>query len=267
VKIDCVLAKMDSLCSWLVPPDMLTLIQDEVHVWRAFLERSPHQVRMRKQLLSADELAKAGRFHLQKDRDHFIVARGLLRTILGKYLVMRPDKLRFCYGPFGKPALDEKTHGKSLRFNISHSHGLALFSFAHDREVGVDLEYIRSDLSCGNIAPQFFSLRETAALNALPENVRMKAFFTLWTRKEAVMKADGRGLALDLNQYEVLMGQNDIHMPLRLSNELRSVDMWSLWDLDAGAGFSAALAVEGQGRQLRCWQWESMSPGLQPSKE
>jgi 4'-phosphopantetheinyl transferase len=254
-----VLTGAEIQASWLAPPECMMLNNDEVHVWRASLEMTPSQVKTLEQMLSADELSRTGRFYFQKDRDHFIVARGLLRTILGKYLLMKPDELRFCYGPFGKPALEEKTHGKTLRFNASHSHGLALFSFALDREIGVDLEYIRSDFSVEDIAAQFFSQREAGALNALPENVRQKAFFTLWTRKEALMKADGTGLALDLHQYEVFTGQNELHIPRNLGNELQRVDIWSLRDLDAGSGYAEALAVEGQDWQLRCWQSESLA--------
>lgn len=164
-----VFPKMVTQASWLPPPERVMLNNYEVHVWRTSLEITPSQVKTMEHILSADELSRAERYYFQKDRDYFIAARGLLRTILGKYLLMQPDELRFCYGPFGKPALEGKTHGKTLCFNASHSHGLALFSCALEREIGVDLEHIRSDISTGDIAAQFFSQREAAALNALPE--------------------------------------------------------------------------------------------------
>ena len=247
--------KVDSSVSWPAPPGLLMLKKNEVHVWRASLHLTSHQVQTLEQMLSGDELGRAGRFSFRKDRDHFIAARGLLRTILGKYLLMQPDELRLCCGPFGKPALEEKTHGKTLRFNVSHSHGLALFALAREREIGVDLEYARPDLSVGTIARQFFSRREADALSALPERDRQKTFFTLWTRKEAVMKADGMGLARDLKQYEILPDYHEMHIIRRAGNEPQGVDIWSLKDLDAGPGYAAALAVEGQNWQLRCWQW------------
>jgi 4'-phosphopantetheinyl transferase len=253
---------MATQASWIVPPECVTLNNYEVHVWRASLEMTPSQMKTMEDILSADELSRAGRYYFQKDRDYFIAARGLLRTILGKYLLIQPEELRFSYGPFGKPALEGKTHGKTLCFNASHSHGLALFSCALEREIGVDLEHIRSDISTGDITAQFFSKREAAALDALPENVRQKAFFTLWTRKEALMKADGRGLALDPHQYEVLTGQNELHIPRVQGEELQDGDIWSLRDLNAGPGYAAALAVKGQDWQLRCWQWENSEQGL-----
>ena len=252
-----VFPKMATQASWLAPPECVMLNNYEVHVWRASLEMTPSQVKTMEHMLSADELSRAGRYYFPKDRDYFIAARGLLRTILGRYLLMQPDELSFCYGPFGKPALEEKIHGKTLCFNYSHSHGLALFSCALDREMGVDIEYIRADISTGDIAAQFFSQREVAALNSLSENVRQKAFFTLWTRKEALMKADGMGLALELNQYEILLDQNKMHIKLKLGNEPQAADIWSLSDLDAGPGYAAALAIEGRDCQFRFWQWQN----------
>ena len=254
--MECVFTKKDPPCSWLAPPDVLTLIQDEIHVWCASLEMTPSQVKLLKQMLSTDELERAQRFHFQKDKDRFIVARGILRSILGRYLKMNPDKLKIYYGPYGKPALDEKTHGKSLRFNASYSHGLALFSFALDREIGVDLEYIRSDLSDGNIAAQFFSQREAVALNALPENVRQKAFFTLWTRKEAYLKAQGRGLSGDLKQLEVFPVLGCPSESPEINGSSQEDSPWLLMDLAVLPEYAAALAVEGHDLQFKFWQWE-----------
>ena len=109
----------------------------------------------------------------------------------------------------------------------------------------------------GDIAAQFFSQQEAVTLNTLPENVRQKAFFNLWTRKEALMKADGTGLTLDLHQYEVLIEQNERHIMRNPGNKPQTVDIWSLRNLDAGPGYAAALAVLGQDWQLRCWQWNN----------
>ena len=242
--------------SWLAPPELPTLNNEEVHVWRASLEMTPYQVKTLEQLLSADEMDKAERFHFQKDRDHFIAARGILRSILGRYLKMNPDKLKIYYGPYGKPALTGETGG-NFRFNISHSHGLALFSFALDREIGVDLEYIRSDLSDGNIAAQFFSQREAVALNALPENVRQKAFFTLWTRKEAYLKEQGRGLSGDLKQSEVFPVLGCPSESPEINGSSQEESPWLLMDLAVLPEYAAALAVEGHDLQFKFWQWDN----------
>src|SRR5262245_49624616 len=120
----------------------LKLENDEVHVWRAVLDRTPMRVRSLRQLLAANEQGRADRFRFQKDREHFIVARGLLRIILGRYLNRQPNQLRFGYSQYGKPALSEESGCPGLRFNLSHSHGLALFAVSRGREVGVDIEQI-----------------------------------------------------------------------------------------------------------------------------
>src|SRR4029434_4075743 len=105
-------------------PPTLTLDSDEVHVWRAALDVPESQVRSLWYTLTADERQRAERYIFQKDRTHFVVARGLLRVLLGCYLRQEPRHLRFIYGPHGKPALATDTGGVALCFNVSHSHGL-----------------------------------------------------------------------------------------------------------------------------------------------
>jgi len=256
VKMECVLTKMDAPCSWLYPPDVLTFIPDEIHVWGASLEVTPPQVRMLEQTLPADELARAGRFYFQKDRDHFIVARGMLRSVLGKYLKIKPYALKFCYGPYGKPGLEKKTNPEMIRFNISHSHGLALCAVAHKREVGVDLEYIHAQHSFGSIAEQFFSKQEAAALNSCPEHLRPKLFFKLWTRKEACLKAQGKGLTDDLNEVDVYSVAGDACPPVQLNKNAPETTVLSFTDLEIGADYAAAVAAEGNDWTLKCWHWD-----------
>ena len=136
---------------------------------------------------SGNERERAARFHFQKDRDHFVAARGILRLILGHYLDQPPEQLRFSYGPFGKPSLAGEADGQQLQFNVSHARGLALYAFARGRALGIDIEYVRADLAGDEIAERFFSRQEVSALRALPENARTHAFFNCWTRKEAYM--------------------------------------------------------------------------------
>ena len=110
--------------------------------------------------LHADERARAERFHFQSDREHFIVARGALRAILGFYLKRAPECLSFRYSSHGKPALALESGEDPIHFNMSHSHGVALYAVTCGREVGIDLEFIRSDLEVEQIAERFFSRQE-----------------------------------------------------------------------------------------------------------
>jgi 4'-phosphopantetheinyl transferase len=222
-----------------------------VHVWCASLNLPAWQTERLRQTLSTDEQRRASRFAFKKDRDHFVAARGILRAILGQYLDEAPDRLRFRYNPFGRPALAGDADG--LRFNVSHSHGLALFAVTRGRSIGVDVECIRPDVTYEQLARQFFSRREVAALLALPENLRREAFFNCWTRKEAYIKARGEGLSIPLQQFDVSLVPGE--PAVLLSTEGDEADRWSLRELDTGQDYAAALAVEGHGWRLRCWQW------------
>ena len=249
---------MDTQSSWITPPESLTLNNDEVHAWRSSLEMIPFHVKTLKQILSADELNRADRFHFQKDSDHFIAARGFLRLILSKYLGIEPSEILFFYGPYGKPGLAEKIDGKSVRFNVTHSHGLAIYAVTRGRKIGVDLEYQRPDLVVEDIVEQCFPLRDIASIKAHPHHIQ-RLFFTYWTRKEACLKALGMGLALDLNRVEFSATIGDPLYIRNISEKSRKASLWTLKDLDAGFGYAAALAVEGYGLQLKCWQWENKS--------
>jgi 4'-phosphopantetheinyl transferase len=205
--------------------------------------------------LTADETRRAERFYFQKDRDRFIVARGLLRSILSRYLNMEPSQLRFRYGAHGKPDLATASGGHKLRFNLSHSNGLALYAITRDREIGVDIEYIRADFPGLQVAEHFFSPREIATLRALPAARRHEAFFTFWTLKEAYIKARGQGLTLSLDQLDVSAALEGRAPLLSTNDDLQHFSHWSLQKLVPAPGYIAANAVEGHDWGLKCWQW------------
>jgi 4'-phosphopantetheinyl transferase len=241
--------------SWCSPPDSLTLGRDEVHVWRASMKCTAAQVEILKHTLMAEELRRAERYHFKKDREHFIVVRGLLRTILGRYLNTEPGQLRFCYGPHGKPALEMEPGEDTLSFNLSHSHELCLFAVSRGRELGVDVEYIQAHLAGDQIAERFFSAREVELLRGLPNDLQREAFFIFWTRKEAFIKATGKGLSLPLNQFEVSLVPGKPIVPLSANGDHQETFRWSLQPLVAGSGYAAALCVEGHDWRLKGWQW------------
>ncbi|HEV2436441.1 MAG TPA: 4'-phosphopantetheinyl transferase superfamily protein [Verrucomicrobiae bacterium] len=240
---------------WLAPPETPVLGPDEVHVWRATLDQTPSQIRSFRHNLAADERARAERFHFERDRGHFIVARGVLRAILGGYLNRAPECLSFCYSSYGKPALAGESGGDAIRFNVSHSHGIALYAVTRGREVGVDLERIRSNLAVAEIAERFFSRREVAALRSLSTEEQREVFFRCWTRKEACFKARGEGLSLPLDQMDVSLTPGEPGAVPGGQPDSSEASRWSLQELAPAPGYVAALAVEGQGWRLACWQW------------
>ncbi len=242
--------------TWLVPLSDLTLLEDEVHVWRASLEQPEATMQKLRQMLAADELAKAGRFHFEKDHNHFIVAHGLLRTLLGQYLHMHPGQLRFCVNDYGKPALDPSFHEQPLNFNMSHSHKLALYAFAFHRQIGIDVEYMRADVDFEGVARHSFSPVEQGVLHALPVEARKQAFYNCWTRKEAYIKARGMGLSLSLDLFDVSMMSGESAALLTSREDARETGRWAFEELMPGNGYAGALAVEGHGWQLRCYRAE-----------
>jgi 4'-phosphopantetheinyl transferase len=241
--------------AWHHPPGRLTLTEQEVHVWQAELDLAPGRVEELHCVLTADERERAARFHFDRDRDRFIVAHGVLRDILGRYLEVEPGVLRFRYSPYGKPALAGRFDGERIRFNLAHSDRLALYAVTRGREVGIDVEYVREDLADEQIAEQFFSPQEVGVLRSVPKDRRKEAFFNCWTRKEAYVKARGEGLSLPLNQFDVSLAPGDSAALVSTRGDAREASRWSLQEISPGPGYVAALAVEGHSWQLRCWQW------------
>jgi 4'-phosphopantetheinyl transferase len=239
---------------WTPAPKLLTLANDDVHVWCAQLDTPPVAVHRLQETLAADELDRAARFRFEGHRRHFIVRRGVLRAILGHYLGVEPGVLRFAYSPYGKPALAAPDSGRGLNFNLSHSQGLALYAFSRGRELGIDIEALRLDIEYERIARSFFSPREQAALMALPSEQRGQAFFCCWTRKEAYIKARGEGLSMPLHQFDVSLVPGEAARLLETRPDPGEGQHWSLRNLEPASGYFAALAVEGQGWQLFCWR-------------
>src|SRR6266496_2442612 len=165
-------------------PDRPLLGTSDVHIWRVSLDQPRATIQQLRQLLSLDEQARADRFYFESDREHFVVARGCLRTLLARYLEIAPTKIQFSYAPHGKPGLATPTSlAQPLNFNLAHSAGFALYAFTQVGEIGVDLEHVRPELTGDDIARRFFSKSEVARLTKLPADVRQEAFFNCWTRK------------------------------------------------------------------------------------
>ncbi|HEX8458500.1 MAG TPA: 4'-phosphopantetheinyl transferase superfamily protein [Pyrinomonadaceae bacterium] len=245
--------------TWFTQIGFVPLADGEVHLWRAALTPdAPATLERFHATLAPDEKATAARYRFRRHRDHYVAARGILRQLLARYLSAPPESLRFTYSAYGKPALDPSAHGAqpSLRFNLSHSHELALYAFARGRDLGIDLEHVRADLAGAEIAARFFSAREVSALRALStEEMRVRAFFNCWTRKEAYIKARGEGLSHPLDAFDVSLAPGDPAVLLGTRGDPSELTRWTLHALDAGADYAAALVVAGGEHTLRLWQW------------
>ena len=224
----------------------LTLGPKDIHVWRASLNPAPAIVDRLRQLLSADENARASRFHFERDRQHFIVARGCLRMLISRYLEVFPAEIQFSYAVNGKPQLrTSNAQTVGFHFNLAHSGGIELYAFTRVGEVGVDVELIRPEFTGDDIARRFFSPTEVACLNELPVESRPEAFFNCWTRKEAFIKAIGIGLSLPLNEFDVTLSPAVPAELLRTRWDESEAARWSLKAIDVGSDYAAAVAVAG----------------------
>lgn len=244
-------------CLWSSPSSRLVLSTDEVHVWRASLDQPESVLQCLRTTLSADEAARAARFHFERDRWRFTVARGVLRAILARYLDLAPEDIQFSYGPQNKPALIDTRQNNNLQFNLSHSQNQALYAFACNRDVGVDIEQIRAMSDAEGVARRFFSTCEYAVFQALPPQRRDEGFFNCWTRKEAYIKALGDGLSHPLGTFDVSLRPGEPAALLAVRGDPGEVSRWSMRALTPVPGYVAALVVEGHDWALKCWHWEA----------
>jgi 4'-phosphopantetheinyl transferase len=241
---------MPDFNSWHPGPERLALEKDEVHVWRAFLDCGAAVLHQFEGTLATDEKDRARRFIFQPDRNSYIAARGILRELLGRYLNRGPGEIEFDYGTQGKPALRNESSQRTVRFNVSHSQGMALFAFAMGRQVGVDVELVRPDFASEKIAERFFSAEEAMELRSLPPAALDEGFFLCWTRKEAYIKARGEGLQIPLRSFHVSLKPGE---PARL--QAADSSRWSLRSLRPDPRYVGALVGEGKDWQLRGWEW------------
>jgi 4'-phosphopantetheinyl transferase len=239
--------------TWKRGPAEPAIWQNEVHVWRARLDAQWSWTF--DESLSLDDRTRADRFRFESDRRKFCVARASLRLILARYLKAKPGRLQLDTTEYGKPYFADQKTSQGLRFNLSHSHQLALIAITRDREVGIDLEYIRHDFVTDEVAAHFFSRSEVEEFCAVPPELKTQSFFNCWTRKEAYIKARGEGLYCPLDQFDVTVAPGT---PARLLNsriESGEVARWSFKELHPEAGYAATLAVEGEPSRLVLWDF------------
>jgi 4'-phosphopantetheinyl transferase len=241
--------------TWRLPPKDLELAPPAIDVWIADLNVSEEVIELLANFLSPDEQERARRFVFARDRAHYMAGRGILRSILGAYLKVRPSELRFRYNSYGKPYLADDLKFEKLQFNLAHSAGLALYALTVAREIGIDIERIRDDLVVQELAERFFAPEEVKVLMALPKAQQQQAFFECWTRKEAFIKARGLGLSLPLNQFVVAFGPGAAPAVVSTHGEAPPAAQWSVCDLCPATGYVGALVVEAGEGELRLWKF------------
>jgi 4'-phosphopantetheinyl transferase len=152
-------------------------------------------------MLSAEEQARAARFHFEQDRQVYLAGHALMRDILARYTGRPPSQWHFSKGPHGKPEAILHEGEPRLRINMSHTRGLAAVAVTLGSDVGIDVEWVARETACQDLASRFFSPAEQDYLARQMVNSQVDAFFTLWTLKEAYLKATGLGLAMPLSDF------------------------------------------------------------------
>ncbi len=236
---------------WPLAPVDFDLQQGAVHIWSAALQQSAAQMAVFWDCLNADERERADRFHFALHRERFIVARGLLRTLLSRYLGLAPRDIRLDFTAYDKPFLPENP----LFFNISHSGDVGLFAFCLETAVGVDVEKIKPMDDLHAIAGRFFALGEYHVLQSLPPQYQTAAFFRCWTRKEAFIKLIGEGLSYPLDNFEVTLGLDDPARILTVEGSTAKAADYHLEHLAPAKDYVGAVALPTHPYDLFCWQW------------
>jgi 4'-phosphopantetheinyl transferase len=231
---------------WLGNPAAPTISEDEVHVWKVDLSASVPDVRV----LSRDEHERAARFHFERDRQHFKVSRSALRIVLGRYLSLPPESLEFGQTEYGKPFLTNP-EAAGVLFNLSHSGEVAVIAVAREREVGLDVEFMRADFATNEVAEHFFSVAEIYTLSGLEPHLRAQAFFNCWTRKEAYVKARGEGLSMPLDVFDVSVAPGTPAAMLSNRVDKSEPSRWIFQDLQIAPDYAGALVVEALRTQPR----------------
>jgi 4'-phosphopantetheinyl transferase len=220
------------------------ILDENTHMWNAELDQSTSVIQWLSSLLSSEEKNRSQHFIFGRDRKRYIVRHGLLRIILSHYIDIEPNRIEFVFGQNGKPALKETMSNNDIRFNLSFSEGLCLFAITHCREIGVDIEFSSKSLDYDQIIHNFFTEKEKNFFRCMNKNQKKTAFFRLWTKKEALVKATGIGLSFPLDCFSMsLLDREIIDLPPVEGLWVRE-SKWEVNVLNSFAKFKASWAIE-----------------------
>ena len=237
---------------------------DEIHLWRIELTQPDTVVERLRPTLDANELARVNRFRTEVLRRRFLIGRGALRSILGKYLGDASEGVTFEYGTHGKPAIAGAGNASNrLEFNLAHTDDIALCAVAVGRPVGVDVESVRPLLDGARIIARYFSAREQSEFLSMPDSDRTAAFYRGWSRKEADLKATGTGISAGLDSFDVTLAADNPRL-LRIGDDSNEATRWTLLDVDGGPDLAAAVATPAPVTHIEFWRW-SAQPESDPS--
>jgi 4'-phosphopantetheinyl transferase len=217
--------------------------RDAVCLWWVNLDWDEAKIAAALTGLAPDEHERANSYYRAVDRTRFVAARTCLRRILGLYVDVAPGRVTFERGQYGKLRLGSEFAEHDVHFNLAHSEAFGVFVVATGRQVGVDVECVRSDIRSLEMARHFFSPEEHQALEALHTNDRLAAFYRCWTRKEAYAKAIGAGLSLPFNSFSVSISACSEGVPMFVRKSSQPHTHCRLIDISPNPKFAATLAI------------------------
>jgi len=241
---------------WRNPPLNLTLMHDEIHLWLCEINGLKDCSNTFEKSLSIDELEKANKFVFGKDKLSYIISRGTLRKILSKYLNVSPKLIQFGYNQYGKPFIHFPEKGR-LKFNLSHSNEYCLIAINKEMETGVDIEWINKDLEPNDIAHNYFSAQELSNFKSIDKGNQLEAFYKIWTRKEAFIKAIGKGLSIPLDSFDVTI--DDFKPKIKRIDGEKNISKYQLQNLKISNNYCAALIYIGQKKHSKMFFIENAS--------
>jgi 4'-phosphopantetheinyl transferase len=216
------------------------LNSNDVHIWTITLDNPPLPITELTSFLSEDEQKKSDRYKFDTDRNKFIICRGMLRMILSKYINTDPKSLNFEYTDKGKPSLTNS----ELSFNLSHAENLAVYGITMNKNIGIDIEYLQKKSSFEDIAKRFFLPQEYAQIKQLPEQDKSRAFFYIWTGKEAYFKATGEGISAGLDQIEISLNDQEKPEIIKIKNDREITTNWQIFNLKLPPDYIGKIVVK-----------------------
>lgn len=238
---------------WIKAPEDLRLNTAFIDIWRSEVALSPGKIQDYHELLSEEEKERADKFTFPDKFEEYVVTRGLLRTALAHVLNQEAGSFVFDYTAERKPYLDKRYEEQRIAINVSHSHGQVLVAISLDRNIGIDIEKIRENVDYRKLAKRFFSSAEYEAL-VLYQGDPLEAFFATWTRKEAFVKAVGKGIAFGLSEFDVNIDPLDAPRMLVTRWRADDVHKWHMKKIDTEQGYLATLVADGGKYKTRLWQ-------------
>lgn len=201
---------------------------NEVHIWSISTKNLDSEVHFNKSILSRDEVLRMESFKRSHLKGEYSFIRTNLRKILSLYLKKKPEQINFLYNQFGKPYVNG-----DIKFNLSHTNGIALIAVSKGNDIGIDIELIDESINILEIIKIIFTVEEIDKINRLKGTARTNEFFKLWCRKESILKGMGKGLSVDPRSIDVSTGES-----IRLKNK------WTLIDIPIKENYKSSLAVK-----------------------